>query len=438
MSQISADQAHATLEKYLIADGLPMVFDYERSHGAWAVDGVTGQEYLDCYGFFASLPLGLNHPALSRPDNQERLARAAMHKPTNSDADSVEFAGFVEQFAREAMPAPFRHLFFIEGGALAVENALKAAFDWKVRKNLAAGRGELGTKILHFKQAFHGRSGYTMSLTNTLPKKVAYFPKFDWPRVSNPSLRFPIDEAEIARVGAAECETSGEIVRAFEQHPHDIAAIIIEPIQAEGGDHHFRPEFFAELRRLADEHEALLIFDEVQTGFGTTGKLWCWQHFGVVPDLVSFGKKTQVCGVMAGPRLDEVDDNVFQMSSRINSTWGGALVDMVRCQIIMDAYREERVIENCEAVGEHLLGRLRAVQEEYPALVSNVRGRGLMCAIDLPSGDQRDQLIDRCRENGLLSLACGDRSLRCRPALTLKTEEADEIAKRLSKALQSM
>ncbi len=435
--RIRADQAHATLKQYLIADGFPIVFDYDRSHGAWVVDAQDGREYLDCYGFFASLPLGFNHPAFLRPENQRRLLRAAVHKPTNSDADSVDLATFVAAFAREAMPPPFRRLFFIEGGALAVENALKVAFDWKVRKNLAAGRGEVGHKVLHFRQAFHGRSGYTMSLTNTVPKKTAYFPKFDWPRVSNPALRFPIDAAETARVTAAEKAAVAEIERAFERDPHDIAAIIIEPIQCEGGDNHFRAEFLAELRCIADVRDALLIFDEVQTGFGTTGRLWCWQHFGVVPDVVAFGKKTQVCGIMVGPRIDTVEDNVFKVSSRINSTWGGGMTDMARCAIILEVYRQEGVIENAARVGEHLLGVLRGVQEQFPKVVSNARGRGLLCAIDLPSTEYRDALIKRCRGHGLLTLACGERSLRLRPALTLSASEADEVGVRLAKALRA-
>ena len=435
--RIPADQAHDTIAKYLIADGFRLVFDYEKSHGSWIVDGATGKEYLDCYGFFASLPCGFNHPALATPENRERLLHAARHKPTNSDADSADLATFVHTFATAAMPAPFQHLFFIEGGALAVENTLKAAFDWKVRKNLAAGRGQLGSKILHFRQAFHGRSGYTMSLTNTDPKKTDYFPVFDWPRVDNPALRFPLDAAETARVAALEQRVLADIERAFEANPHDIAAIIIEPIQGEGGDNHFRGEFLAALRRTADEREALLIFDEVQTGFGATGELWCWQHFDVVPDLVSFGKKTQVCGIMAGPRFDEVQDNVFRMSSRINSTWGGALVDMVRCEIILEVMAKEKLVENAAAVGAHLLRRLGELQAEFPDHLTNARGRGLMCAFDLPDLAQRDAMLTRAFEAGIMMLSAGNRSLRLRPALTLNRAEADEIAERLRTAMRA-
>ena len=251
--------------------------------------------------------------------------QAAVNKPSNSDVYSVPMARFVDTFARVLGDPALPHLFFVDGGALAVENALKVAFDWKSRLNESRGVDpELGTKVLHLRGAFHGRSGYTLSLTNTDPNKVARFPKFDWPRIDAPYIRPGAD------MDAVEAESLRQARAAFEANPHDIACFIAEPIQGEGGDRHFRPQFFAAMRELCDEFDALLIFDEVQTGCGMTGTAWAYQQLGVAPDVVAFGKKTQVCGVMAGGRVDEVADNVFAVSSRINSTWGGNLVDMVR------------------------------------------------------------------------------------------------------------
>jgi len=201
--------------------------------------------------------------------------------------------------------------------------------DWKVRKNMAAGLGERGTEILHFRRAFHGRSGYTMSLTNTDPRKTDLFAKFNWPRVSSPSLDFSLPESERERdVIEREKKSEVEIRKFIHERGTDIAAIIIEPIQGEGGDNHFRGEWLRKLRTICDESDILLIFDEVQTGL-TTGQAWCCQHFDVKPDLLAFGKKVQACGVMAGPRFDEVKDNAFCLPSRLNSTWGGNLTDMV-------------------------------------------------------------------------------------------------------------
>ncbi len=430
------EAVHDLVRRHLIGDGFEIVFDLERSHGSWIRDAASGREYLDFYSFFASLPLGFHHPALHRPESEERLLSASLHKPSNSDAHSRELAEFVECFAAHAMPSPFEHLFFVEGGALAVENALKTAFDWKVRKNLAAGREPRGSRVLHFRDAFHGRSGYTLSLTNTLPIKTAHFPKFDWPRVRNPALRFPVDAAETERVAAEERAALEEISAAFASHPDDIAAIIIEPVQGEGGDHHFRPEFFSELRRIADTEDALLIFDEVQSGFGLTGRFWAYEHAGVTPDIVAFGKKSQVCGIMAGPRVDDVPDNVFRLSSRINSTWGGGLVDMVRCQVVLETIVAEGLVENAAAVGEILLDSLHEVAAEH-APVTNVRGLGLMCAFDLPDPESRERVLAAALAEGVLILPCGKSSVRLRPALTLSEDEAVEGARRIGRALAS-
>lgn len=200
-----------------------------------------------------------------------------------------------------------------------MENALKVAFDWKSRWNESRGlSADLGgTKVLHLTEAFHGRSGYTMSLTNTEPGKVARFPKFDWPRIDSPYL------ADGRDVEAAERQALDQARRAFADNPpDDIACFIAEPIQGEGGDHHLRPEFLQAMQELCHENDALFILDEVQTGCGITGTAWAYQQLGLSPDVVAFGKKTQVCGIMAGGRVDEVHDNVFHVSSRINSTWG--------------------------------------------------------------------------------------------------------------------
>jgi L-lysine 6-transaminase len=324
------------------------------------------------------------------------------------------------------MPETLPHLFLVAGGTLGVENALKAAMDWKVRKNLARGRGEIGHQVIHFRQAFHGRSGYTLSMTNTFdPNKTAYFTRFDWPRIENPKLAFPLTPERVAEVEAAEGRAAEQIRGAFRANPDDICAIIIEPIQGEGGDNHFRPEFFRTLRTLADENEALLIFDEVQAGMGLTGRMWAYQHFGVEPDLVAFGKKTQVCGMMAGRRIDEVEENVFRVGSRLNSTWGGNLADMVRSARYLEIIEKERLVENAAAVGAHLLRRLEELQRDFPERVSNARGRGLMCAFDAESTEMRGRLIGKAYERGLVAIGCGEKTIRFRPSLTITAREID-------------
>ncbi|HUP21567.1 MAG TPA: L-lysine 6-transaminase [Thermoanaerobaculia bacterium] len=432
--RLDAQQVHETLRRHMLADGYEMVLDLERSRGAHIHDARSGRDLLDFFGNFSTVALGLNHPCFDDPEAREQLLRTAINKPANSDLYTVEMAEFVSTFARTLPPSLRQHLFFIEGGAMAVENAMKAAFDWKVRKNLAAGRGELGSRIVHFREAFHGRSGYTLSVTNTDLNKILYFPKFDWPRVINPKLRFPVTAEVIADVERVEEQAIEQIQQALVEHRHDVAAILLEPIQAEGGDNHFRPEFLRRLREIADQEDVLLIFDEVQTGFGTTGKWWCFEHFGIEPDIVAFGKKTQVCGIAASRRLDEVE-SVFQVSGRINSTWGGSLVDMVRCRIIVETMERDGLVENAARVGQVLLGELRALEGEMPHRLGNVRGLGLFLAIELPSAEARKAVLAAMRRHGLLGLSSGERSIRFRPPLVLDERAAREGVERTRRAL---
>lgn len=243
---IAPADVHEVLGRHVLTDGFKLVLDPVASKGSWLVDARTGQKYLDMYTFFASAPLGCNHPGIvDDPEFMRLLGEVAANKPANSDVYTTHFAEFTETFSRVLGDPRLPHLFFVEGGALAVENALKTAFDWKSRKNEAEGRDPaLGTKIMHFTKAFHGRSGYTMSLTNTEPNKTARFPQFDWPRIDVPAARFPLED-HLDELVAAEEHALAQVREAFAAHPHDIAAFITEPIQGEGGDNHFRPRVLA-------------------------------------------------------------------------------------------------------------------------------------------------------------------------------------------------
>jgi L-lysine 6-transaminase len=439
-SHLAPGEVHAAIGRHMLADGYDIVLDLDKSQGRRLYDSRGNRWLLDMFSFFATLPVGINHPMLKDPAFGERLLRAARVNPTNSDIYTVEMAEFVETFGRLAQPAHLPQLFLIAGGTLGVENALKAAMDWKVRRNIRKGlSANKGTQVLHFREAFHGRSGYALSLTNTAdPRKYQYFAHFDWPRVSNPKLTFPVNEDVIERVRRAENESIDEIKNAFATRRDEICSIILEPIQGEGGDNHFRPEFLRALRDVAHENDALLIFDEVQTGMGLTGRMWAHQHDDIRPDLLAFGKKTQVCGCMGGPKLDEEPDNVFRMSSRINSTWGGNLVDMVRCQRYLEIMEAEKLVENSAAVGAHLKRGLESLVAERPDVLSNPRGRGLMCAVNFTDTAARDAVADRCYETGMMVLGCGHTGLRFRPPLDITAAEVDEGLGILSAAISKV
>ncbi len=438
MSKVPVDEVHEIMKKYTIGDGKDVVYDHEKSHGSYFYDAKRDKEFLDMFSFYATLPIGHNHPKLREDDFMDHLARAAVQKPSNSDIYSQELAEFTKTFAEITGPEWAEHYFFISGGALAVENALKTAMDWKVKKNFADGATEqLGHQVIHFEDAFHGRSGYTLSLTNTFdPRKYKYFSKFDWPRIEPPELKYPVTEEEIEKVKKDEEKSIDQIKEAIEKNGRDISSLIIEPIQAEGGDKHFRSEFFDRLRKICDENDIMFVLDEVQSGMGLTGEWWGYQNYDFEPDMLAFGKKSQVCGVISNDRVDEVEDHCFEESSRLNSTWGGNVVDMVRASKYLKIIEEENMVRNADKVGDHLFDSLEDLEEDCEG-VSNVRGEGLMCAFDLANTEMRDEVIESAFDEGMIILKCGEKSIRFRPPLDISEDEVDEAISILEKAIKN-
>ena len=438
---ISPNQVQETLSKHILADGFDLTFDLEKSNGVYIHDAKYNRTLLDFFTCFASVPLGYNHPKMVNDEEfKKNLMLAALTNPSNSDIYTTQYAQFVETFSRVGIPEYLPHAFFIAGGSLAIENALKVAMDWKVQKNFQKGYlKERGFKVLHFEKAFHGRSGYTLSLTNTLPDKTKWFAKFDWPRVSFPAMKFPYSDAGYEDLKNREALSITQIKHAFEEHKDDICAIIVEPVQSEGGDNHVRKEFLEQLRELCDENECFLIYDEVQTGVGLTGKFWCHEHFGVNarPDILAFGKKMQVCGILAGSKVDEIETNVFNVPSRINSTWGGNLVDMVRSSKALEIIEEDNLLQNATVVGNYLQQRLQKIADTG-GKISNVRGRGLMTAFDFPGKEMRDQFIQKGVENNVMFLGCGNHTIRFRPALIMQAEHIDAGLEVMEKILPSL
>lgn len=435
---IDTSLIHQELHKYLQKASFDIVLDLEKSTPSHIFDKKHNRYFLDLFTFFATMPLGMNPPEIFDEEFFTKLKRAALNKPSNTDFFTEELYEFIKTFERVALPDWGKYLFFIEGGALAVENALKIAFDWKVRKNFQKGyREEKGHQVIHFQEAFHGRSGYTLSLTNTDPNKVQYFPKFDWPRILNPKLKFPLTDDVLEEVIQKEKLAIEQIKNAITKNKDDIACLIIEPIQGEGGDNHFRKEFFQKLREICDENEILLIYDEVQTGIGLTGKMWAYEHF-IQPDIIAFGKKLQVGGVICSNRIDDVEENVFRKGGRINSTWGGNLTDMVRATKYLEIIEKNNLIENAKRMGDYLLNSIQNLQNDFTDLISNARGKGLMCAIDVKDKSTRDTLRKKLFENGLIILGCGEKSIRFRPRLSITKDNIDEAIEIFRKSLKEI
>ncbi|MCX6641163.1 MAG: L-lysine 6-transaminase [bacterium] len=436
---IAPKDVHKTLAKYMLADGFDMVFDLRKSHDVYCHDSLTGKEYLDMFTFFASSPIGYNHPKLTTPEMIRFLGEVAVNNITNSDLYTIEMASFVETFFKLAVPKGFKHAFFISGGALGNENAMKAAFDWKVRRNFQKGyRREVGQKVISFDHAFHGRTGYTLATTRTDPVKYQYFAMLDWPKASSPDIHYPLTEESLKDLKKRETLALNQVKQAFLDNKDDIAAIFIEPIQGEGGDRHFRSEFLKQLKDIADQEEAVLIFDCVQTGMGLTGKMWAFENFGMQPDMFTFGKKSQVCGFVSNEKIDSVEGNVFQASSRINSTWGGNLIDMVRCAKYLEIIHDEKLLDNTVAMGKTLLGELQKLQKANPKIISGARGLGLMCAFDLPNAAERNAFRGKLYDNGVAILGCGEKSIRFRPPLNIKKEHISIVVEAIKKTIKQL
>lgn len=417
LDHIPADRAVEIIREHTIGDGYPFIIS-RNSHMSWLMDDVTKKSYMDCISQYASQALGWNHPALKVLE--EDAAHVIKHKIANSDFYTKEMARFVRDIS-DVLP-DFKYFFFVEGGSLAVENALKVAFDWKAQKMKCPTNVTPNFDVLHLKHAFHGRSGYALSLTNTTPDKTMWFPLFQWTRVDPPAVNlYPDNLFEV------EERVLKEIWTVMSSRP--VAAFIMEPIQGEGGDNYFSPRFFKMLREMCDELDSLLIFDEVQTGMGITGKMWAYQHYGVIPDVIVFAKKTQVGGIAATKRVDEVE-HVFKVSSRINSTWGGNVVDMFRFSAIKKGIEDYNLLESVTKVGNWMREKLN----ELP-LIKNVRGLGLMTAFDLEDGEQRNNMQQAMEDNQLLALRCGPKSIRLRPHLSFSQSDAETTLEMIEKSI---
>jgi len=435
--KIEPKNVRKILSKNILADGFEPIIDLKKSHGSYLVDQRNGDEYLDMFSMYASGAVGYNHPYIL--EHKDILGEIAINKTTLSDIYNLYYADFMNTFSKYAMPDYLNKVFFIDGGSLAVENALKAAFDWKKRKNIENGFKQEGDKVIYFNQSFHGRSGYTLTLTNTSdPRKTMYFPKFPWFKIDNPKLSFPINDDVLNDVNNKENDVIININTIIANNPNDVAAIIIEPIQGEGGDNHFRDEFMVKLREICDNNDIIFIFDEVQTGIGITGKMWAHEHFSVKPDIISFGKKTQVCGMMASDRIYNFENNVFKESSRINSTFGGNLVDMYRFKLILEIMCNENLFSNVQEMGDYLLKNINELVNQFPGYITNPRGQGLFCAFDLPSTIERDKMISKLLDEKVIILGSGDNSIRFRPHLNVKKKDIDIAFEKINMVCKTM
>lgn len=417
-----------------------VVMDDVASRGCWLVD-VDGNVFLDLFANFALGALGYNHPALLTAARAEAFAAAAANPTSTPFVTTPAWFEFLEALEQRYAPRGMARVFCVDAGGEGVEAALKAAFiQHGERRRAAAGLPanplmlpeeeqrailleNVGTDavVVSFSGAFHGRGLGPMSATHSKLIHKADLPAFPWPVVPFPANRFPLSRfaEENAR---AESEALDTLERVLEQHSGRVAAVLVEPMQSEGGDRHASAAFFRGVQTLAQQAGAAFILDEVQTGMGMSGTLWLHEQLDLPrpPDLVCFGKKMQMGGFFATSAYD-----VAQFG-RMYQTRNG---DRTRAALALATLRTiegEGLLANVRETGAYFLSRIEDLAERHPALVSEPRGRGLLLAFDLPTPAVRDDFLKRCLQRGVFATYTGTRSVRLRPHLITRRAEVDE------------
>ena len=363
--------------------------DFKKSHGSYLFDKNSNREFLDLFGMYASLPLGYNHPIFKTKEFLEEYNNIASFKINNCEFVSDETLEFDQLFSSFAGRGIFKHFHYSCTGALAVEAAIKTCIEH---------RGHENPRILSFNNSFHGINSYGGFVTS---------------RFSGADVRlngFP--EVFSVKVDCDLAQVEEQILK------HEITCVLVEPIQCSAGDIYHSQAFFKGLSRLCKEHGVPLVFDEIQIGFGGTGKLWYYEHLDVVPDIVIFGKKTQLSGIM----VREEFGSIFAPGKgvRLEVTWDGDATDMVRCKHIMKAYKEYNILENVNNQSEKLLSGLKDIK-----MIENLRNSGLIIGFDLTNREIRDIMIEELYKHRLICNSTGSKSIRLRPNLAITGEEVD-------------
>jgi 4-aminobutyrate aminotransferase/(S)-3-amino-2-methylpropionate transaminase len=415
-----------------------VMMDDRSSDGVWLHD-VDGNVFLDLFANFALGALGYNHPALLEAARSPAFVAAAANPTSTPFVTTPEWIGFVETMATHA-PRGMSRIYCVDGGGEGVESALKAAFiRHGERRRVAAGRPanplELSPEeqcavmdnagsdavVVSFSGAFHGRGIGPLTATHSKLIHKADLPAFDWPTAIFPANRWPL--ARHAEENAAlEAKCLAGLAELLDRHAGRVAAILVEPIQSEGGDRHASPAFFRGVQQLARQAGAAFVLDEVQTGMGMSGTLWAHEQLDLPepPDMVCFGKKMQMGGFFAGPDYD------IAQFGRMYQTRNGDRARALLALATLETIGRDDLLANVRDTGAYFLARLEELAARHPALLTEPRGRGFLLAFDLPTPAARDDFNARALRRGVFASYTGMRSVRLRPHLVTTKAHVDE------------
>jgi len=436
------------------------VANYEKSSGNWLVDA-DDNVLLDTFGQISSIPLGYNHPdfqkLFSDPKSLQRMCSHFINRPSTGVYPPTDYLQILQESFMRVVPKGTSNVMTMSSGSEAIENAMKAAFMWYMNNNYHSKTGGItqeymdscmtnqapGTpdlSILTFTSSFHGRTLGALSATHSKPIHKVDIPAFKWPIAPFPSLKYPLKEFE--KENRAEEERCLNVVEDIlvksvkrSEFYGPVAAVLVEPVQAEGGDRHATPFFFQGLRRLTQKHGVALICDEVQTGGGATGKFWAHEHWGLGengPDLVCFSKKMQAAGYYHKPEFAP------SQTYRIFNTWLGDPLRGIQLKTMLDVVERDQLLNVVNNSGKLLMDGLQQLQQRYPGIMSNVRGTGTFCAYDIVNVDKRTQLVSKMRNSGVEMGVSGERSVRLRPHLIFAEHHVNIYLNRLENAFKSL